>query len=188
MNWYFMDKSRHIYDNSSAERRFLRLVRSHQDSIYAFIFALVHNDADAEDITQETLAIMWQKFSSYQNGTSFVAWGISISKILVLRLYEKRNRDKRLFSPELQRLLMEKVSQYIPQQDERVHHLRQCLKRLNHRDHLIIEKRYVHKMSAKQIAQETKVELRSFYRVMNRIHSALMSCVERSMTHGGSIG
>jgi len=183
-----MDKSRHIYDNSSADRQFLRLVRSHQDSIYAFIFALVHNDADAEDITQETLALMWQKFGSYQNGTSFVAWGISIAKILVLRLHEKRNKDKRLFSPELQQVLIEKVSQYIPQQDERVHYLRQCLKKLNNRDHMIVEKRYVHKMSARQIAQETRVELRSLYRVLNRIHSALMSCVERSMTHGGSIG
>jgi RNA polymerase sigma-70 factor (ECF subfamily) len=183
-----MDKSRHIYDNRSADRQFLRMVRSHQDSIYAFVFTLVHNDADAEDITQETLAIMWQKFSSYQNGTSFVAWGISIAKILVLRLHEKKIKDKRLFSPELQRLLVEKVSPYIPQQDERVYYLRQCLKKLNNRDHTIIEKRYVHKMSAKRIAQETKVELRSLYRVLNRIHSSLMSCIERSMTHGGSIG
>ena len=183
-----MDESRHIYDNSSADRQFLRLVRSHQDSIYAFIFTLVHNDADAEDITQETLAIMWRKFSSYENGTSFAAWGISIAKILVLRLHEKRNKDKRLFSPELQGLLIEKVAHYIPQQDERVHYLRQCLKKLNNRDHMIIEKRYFHKVPAKQIAQETRVELRSLYRVMNRIHSSLMSCVEKSMNHGGSIG
>jgi RNA polymerase sigma-70 factor (ECF subfamily) len=52
---------------------FLGLLVPNQRRIQAFILTLVPNVADAEDIYQETLSEMWNKFDSFEVGTDFVA-------------------------------------------------------------------------------------------------------------------
>jgi RNA polymerase sigma-70 factor (ECF subfamily) len=176
-----MEQTEKPHNDRIDDDRFLRLLRIHQDSLYAFIYTLVHNDTDAEDIMQETSTIMWRKFDTYQDGTSFVAWGIAIAKNLVLRFYDTHRKSNRLFSPELHHRLIDIVSRAIPQQDDRVQHLRDCLKKLNPREHTLIQKRYFHRVSAAALAQESGVAPRAMYRLLTRIHETLLSCIRKAM-------
>ncbi len=63
--------------SSSLQRgeRFMRLLLANQQRIYGLILALVPNWNDADDIMQETSAVMWAKFDDYEAGTDFAAWG-----------------------------------------------------------------------------------------------------------------
>lgn len=52
---------------------FLRLFVKSRTQILTFMLTLVPNCADAEDIMQNTAAIMWRKFHEFKLGTNFVS-------------------------------------------------------------------------------------------------------------------
>ena len=58
---------------------FISLVMANQRKIYSFIVHFVPNRSDADDLFQETVALMWEKFKIFEEGTSFAAWGIQIA-------------------------------------------------------------------------------------------------------------
>ena len=57
------------------EGRFMRLFLQSERRILGFILSLVPYVADAEDLLQETCAIMWSKINEFEPGTDFTAWG-----------------------------------------------------------------------------------------------------------------
>lgn len=84
---------------------FMSLVVSNQRSIWAFILCLVANKADAEDILQETLLEMWRKFDTFEVGTDFIAWGVTIAKYKIHEFRKKTKGAKLQFKNELVQLL-----------------------------------------------------------------------------------
>ncbi|MBI9017508.1 MAG: RNA polymerase subunit sigma-70, partial [Phycisphaerae bacterium] len=57
----------------------MRLFLDHQKKIYSFILMMSPNWCDADELMQETSAVMWQRFDTFEVGTNFVAWGIKIA-------------------------------------------------------------------------------------------------------------
>lgn len=66
----------HIHGRDS----FNILVKRHVNSVYLFIFKLIGNKEDAEDITQETFIKVWQKLSKFDTDKNFKTWLFSIAK------------------------------------------------------------------------------------------------------------
>ena len=56
------------------------LIERHAKSVYFFIFRLVGNKEDSEDIVQETFIKAWQKLSKFDTEKSFKTWLFSIAK------------------------------------------------------------------------------------------------------------
>ena len=52
----------------------------HRPGIAKYIGNIVFNKNDVDDILQRAAIIMWRKYSSFQPGTSFMAWAIKIAK------------------------------------------------------------------------------------------------------------
>jgi len=49
---------------SANPREFIRLLMENERRIYAYIRTLIGNNADAEDVLQETSITLWDKFSA----------------------------------------------------------------------------------------------------------------------------
>ncbi|MCK5000630.1 MAG: hypothetical protein KAS23_13890, partial [Anaerohalosphaera sp.] len=75
--------------DESLDSLFFHLFMTHRKSLYAFILASIHNYSDADDILQETATVMWRKFSGFEQGTDFVAWGITIARLRVLKFFNE---------------------------------------------------------------------------------------------------
>ena len=45
---------------------FTELITSHQSELYGYIFAVVRNRADADDLFQSVCVVLWRKFESFQ--------------------------------------------------------------------------------------------------------------------------
>ena len=177
-------------DNQDSLRddRFLRLLMSNQDKIYAFILSLVHNSNDAEDIMQDTTTVMWRKYDTFKEGTSFIAWGTSIARFLVLKFFEKNRHSKLSFSPALEKELALIATQKIMSEGEDVLGiLKECLRKLDPRNYELIKMRYVEKISTKKIADERGIALHKMYRLMGKIHEILRRCVRQSLSIQGRI-
>jgi len=76
-------------DIKTGSKAFLALLVPNQMRIQAFILTLVPNVADAEDIYQETVYVMWDKISTFEIGTDFVAWAVTIAKFKILELLRR---------------------------------------------------------------------------------------------------
>ena len=94
--------------------------------IYAYIYVLIPIQEEAEDIFQETIAVMWSKFDAFEEGKDFGAWGIGIAHNIIRNYRRKKSRSHFY----LMRILKTfgAGSQAIHQiPDLRIEVLRQCL-------------------------------------------------------------
>ena len=64
------------------------------DSAYNFAYWLVQNQADAEDLVQETYLKAFRSFASFQPGTNFRAWIFQILKNTFLSVRARTQRRK----------------------------------------------------------------------------------------------
>jgi RNA polymerase sigma-70 factor, ECF subfamily len=70
---------------------FNHLVIMHQSSLYWWVFSLVNDEAQADDITQTTFIAAYEKLYSFRTG-SFKAWLFTIARN---RSYDELRRKKR---------------------------------------------------------------------------------------------
>ena len=61
---------------TDTRKRLMLLMTRHQRQIFGYIYTLVPNRADAEDILQETSLVICEKFDEFKEGTDFVAWAL----------------------------------------------------------------------------------------------------------------
>ena len=67
------------HPNPTRTEEFVELSSSHQRQLLGYIFTLVGNMDDAEDLLQQTNLILWRKFDDYQPGTDFIRWACYVA-------------------------------------------------------------------------------------------------------------
>ena len=77
--------------NNSRNREFFKLYGQCQNHVFSILYMLVHNEADAEDLLQDTAATLLEKFDQYEEGTNFRAWAVTIAKNKALNVLRKNS-------------------------------------------------------------------------------------------------
>ena len=75
-------------------REFETLLRRHMDPLYYAALDLTGNSSDAEDIVQEAALKGLRRFETFQEGTDFKAWMMTIVANTYIDLYRRRRREK----------------------------------------------------------------------------------------------
>ncbi len=157
---------------------FLDLLLKHQEKIYAYIFALLPNSSVADDLMQETVMVMWEKFETFRPETSFYAWAKKIAYYKVTNYLRKQARSKVLFTDEALESI-DREARIFESTDLRMVALDECLKKLKDPDKQIIKKKYAASLTIKEIAEEMGRSIPGMYKVVARIHHILEICVKR---------
>ena len=58
---------------------FVEMLTQHQRKLYGYIYTLVRNSADSDDLLQETNLVLWNKRLEYEFGNNFIAWACRIA-------------------------------------------------------------------------------------------------------------
>lgn len=66
------------------------LIRRYLKPIYGFVYHMVGNVHDAEDVTQETFVKMWKHLKKFDSRKSFKTWLFSIAKNAALDFLKKK--------------------------------------------------------------------------------------------------
>ncbi len=69
--------------SSAREGEFAEDLRRHQTQIFGFIYSLVRNFDDADDLFQQTSLVLWKKYDRYDPSKSFVAWACGVARFEV---------------------------------------------------------------------------------------------------------
>jgi RNA polymerase sigma-70 factor, ECF subfamily len=74
------------------ETRFSELFREHFRQIFGYIYTLLRNCTEAEDVAQLTSLALWKKFDEYRLGTSFIAWACRVARFEALAFLRQQRR------------------------------------------------------------------------------------------------
>ena len=168
-------------ESSSINRgeEFSRLLVANQKRILGFIYTLVQDQHAAQDVLQDVSATLWRKFDDFELGTDFGAWAMCVSRFTVLNWRRKQQRlPVSLSDDTLEFLADEAVAVLSTSEDERQESLQKCLGRLPQKQHELVKARYLQDRDVSQIAKSQGRSVRTIYLRLEKIHGALLDCIE----------
>lgn len=162
-------------------RALVPLLMQHERQIFGYIYTLVPNRHDAQDILQETCLTIYDKFADFTPGTDFMAWAMRIAWWKVRAARQKYARSKVVFNDEV----MEAVSNTAVTMAEETSPLQaalaQCLQKINDRDRRMILTRYERGSGVERAAMVSGRSLQAAYKALMRIKQVLHDCVLNTM-------
>src|SRR2546429_8310650 len=129
-------------NEADARKRLMVLMTRHQRQIFSYIYVLVPNRSDAEDLLQETSLVICEKFHEFRPGTDFVAWACQIAYWRVRYSRQKFARSKVIFHQEIVDSLAQTAATMHEEINDRHEALGHCLQKLPARDRELILTRY----------------------------------------------
>jgi RNA polymerase sigma-70 factor, ECF subfamily len=163
-----------------------RLQRS-QTRIFSYIYSLVRDMDDADDVFQQTGLALWRKYDQYDPTRSFVAWACGVARFEASNFLRSRGRDRLYFSDDLNVLLIEAWEVTAREnQEERLDALAGCIGKLRERDRELLDACYRRSIRIPQIAETWGRSPQSIHNSLKRIRTALCECVRRSLVQGAS--
>jgi RNA polymerase sigma-70 factor (ECF subfamily) len=160
----------------------MRLMTEHQRRIFGYIYTLVPDRHDAQDILQETSVVICQKFDQFQPGTDFAAWACQIAYWEVRRARQKFARAKVVFNQEVVDAIAETASELLPEMSARHEALAKCLQKLHPRDRELLLTRYEPGSGVEEAAQRTGRSLVAAYKALARLRKLLLDCVTHELS------
>src|SRR5687768_12528972 len=119
------------HDEAESRKRLVALMTRHQRQIFSYIYVLVPNRSDAEDLLQETSLVICEKFQEFREGTDFVAWACRIAYWRVRYSRQKYARSKVLFDQEIVDVVAKTAGAMAKELDDRHEALADCLQQLH---------------------------------------------------------
>src|SRR6187402_757238 len=166
-------------------KQLMRLMTQHQRRIFGYIYTLVPDRHDAEDILQETSVVICEKFAQFQPGTDFAAWACQIAFWEVRRARQKFARSKVVFNDEVVEAIGQTAAELIPEASARHEALAGCLQKLHPRDRDLVLTRYEPGSGVEQAAARSGRSLEAAYKALGRIRKLLHDCVSNQLSLEG---
>lgn len=173
-------------ENVSPEsgEQFTRLLLQNQKRIWGLILSLVPNGPDADDVLQETCAVMWRKYSEFESGTDFAAWGLKIARFQVMRYYSRRKTERARLSEDVIEAVAVRFA--APGQEKRFTArsaaLKDCLTKLKSVQLDTLHRRYDEGRSVEAIAEEMNVSIHAIYKRLDRTYQRLHRCITNTLS------
>jgi RNA polymerase sigma-70 factor (ECF subfamily) len=153
-----------------------------QQELFGFIFVMLQNRADAEDVYQQCAVVMWKKLAAFTPGTSFISWALQIARYEIKDFVKARRRRKVYFSDAiLDRIAMTYQPEPRSVQGERVEILTKCIDKLSDRDRRVLYQCYAVDRDYRKIAQVEGKTMAAIYQAISRIRKSLYICVQKNM-------
>jgi RNA polymerase sigma-70 factor (ECF subfamily) len=150
--------------------------------LYAYIFALVRNLDDAQEIYQQTCLVLWQRFHDFTGDSEFSTWACGIARNKVMDLHKARRRHQAKFSADFQEhiaKLQMRVSNV--DIDDRREALAGCLEKLREGERDLVRDCYGSDQSVLEVAERLNRTTHSVYNSLRRVRFKLMECIDRAI-------
>jgi RNA polymerase sigma-70 factor, ECF subfamily len=168
---------------AESRKQLVTLLTRHQRQIFSYIYVLVPNRSDAEDLLQETSLVICEKFADFTPGTDFVAWACQIAYWRVRYSRQKYARSKIVFDQDIVDVVANTASGMTEELDERHEALAHCLQRLHPRDRELITARYEPGGTVEAAARRSGRTLQTAYKALARLRKLLLDCVTTRIGH-----
>jgi RNA polymerase sigma-70 factor, ECF subfamily len=170
-----------VMDEQERHNLFVELITRYQSQLYGYIFALVRNREDADDLFQSVGMILWRKFGSFRPDSSFVSWAGQTTRFVV-RNFLKRKKRLVYVGEELSEALVETAREIQSDAtDSYLAALNRCKSKLGLEDEGLLKLRYVEELSTRQIAERMGRAQASVCHSLARIRRWLFHCIHAEL-------
>ena len=153
-------------------------------SLYGFIYGLVRNAHDAEDMLQE----VWLRLSgAIAEGVEIqdqAKWCRGTARNLILHYWRDRRDDKVVADQEL----LDLAELAYAEQDKNGHYwsmraeaLRECIDELPERVKHLLRLKYDMGLSAQAVAEELRQSTAATFKALSRVRQALRECAQKKL-------
>jgi RNA polymerase sigma-70 factor (ECF subfamily) len=174
---------RHPSSEKSGDRgtaEFLRLYSAHQSRIFAYIFTLLPNWHDSEEVFQEMSVVLWRAFESFKPGTDFRAWAFKVAFNQVLTYRKRSKRAAVLPGPEVMEAIAGEVNRASAALDGQLAALAGCVEKLPPHSREILDRCYQQGARTRQVAEELGRPEGTIYKSLTRIRQWLFDCIQKT--------
>ncbi len=156
------------------------LVRLHEGWVRALLRSRLTDWSAADDLAQDVFITAFRKIHHLRDGASLEAWLRSIAVNLLRNHYRKRREEYVGGSLELDFLFNEQTlpcDAFSPSLDA----LTECLDSISGDSRRLLEKRYLHGLTVREISKETGRGYSALTMMFHRLREALTACVETKL-------
>lgn len=157
---------------------FSDLIARHQSELYGYIFAVVRNWEDADDLFQSVCLVLWRKFESFRPGTSFFAWARQTARIEVSKFLRQRQLPHSLSEKLLEDVAEPAIESQSGEAEPYLAALQRCKAKLSTPDEELLQLQYVEDLGSRQIADRLRRPQQSVCQSLKRIRRWLLECIQ----------
>lgn len=153
-----------------------------QPVVTSFIFGLVRDRHDAEDLLQEVASEAFTNFARFDRSRSFTAWATTIARHRVTDHFRRRNARCELFDAETLSALAAAHERLAPTEGDRRLALDRCLKTLGERSRRAIAMRYDENVGVTEIANRMQTSTATVSTMLYKARKALADCIRQRLS------
>lgn len=165
--------------------KFVRLLTQHERALYRYVVSLLPTSTDADDVMQNTAAVLWKKFSAFDPERPFLPWAMQFAYFETLKHRRAKGRSRLIFSDEL----VEKLAEEYPNEqtvfEARRQALDACLERLGSYEQKLLFRRYSSGDTIGQLAEEENRPAHKLYYILEKTRAKLLECIDLRMRKEG---
>lgn len=167
--------------SKSDRESFVADLTQHHAELLGFIYSLVGNWQDAQDVLQQTSMVLWRKYDQFDPSTNFMDWATRVA------FYEAKNfirliaRDRHYFNDELLRQIAAERARDVGHCHSRAAALESCLSKLRAEDRDLLDQVYDGRKAVGDIASDIGVAIQSVYNRLYRLRKRLADCVHETL-------
>lgn len=173
---------------SERNAEFAERLGRHQTQLFGYIYSLVRDFNEADELFQQTSLVLWEKFDTYDRTRSFIAWACGVARIEVSNFLRARSRERLFFSDGLGFLLIDAHEEFERERERREEHhaaLAECMQKLRVRDQELLEDCYGQQLRIPEVARARGRSTHSLHNSLRRIRRSLFVCIRRVLEQGG---
>ncbi|MBX2851054.1 MAG: sigma-70 family RNA polymerase sigma factor [Phycisphaeraceae bacterium] len=152
-----------------------------QGKIFALAISMLGDHEAAADIQQETNLVIWGKAEEAKQVGNFSAWALKIAYFQIKNFRRKQQRSMLLFDSDVMELLAEDATEMVSSMDDRLNALQNCMKCLPEQHRQLLEERYHHGLSVKDIARRVSRSANNIGVMLFRIRTQLHNCISQRL-------
>jgi RNA polymerase sigma-70 factor (ECF subfamily) len=171
---------------TSTHEEFARLFVLNQRRIYGYIMTLLPNQADAEDVFQQTSLLLWKKWDQFDQSGDFVRWACGLARNEVRNFVRLRRHRDVFFTQEMLEELSQLQLSIDYAQEEQRDALTKCLEQLPVRQRELVESCYRGSQSLKAFAGDSRITPSALYMKLHRIRQLLLKCIQMAVGQEGA--
>lgn len=159
---------------------YVQLLTEHERYLGGYVYKMIPNSADAEDVLQDVKMALWKEFDKFELGTNFGAWSRKLAFHRVMAFRKKKAIEgKRLtFSDTCVEFLADQSCDEPDVVHNMARKLSGCLSKLKHPQKELLVLRYNDAFSIEEIALKTGKTVAASYRALSRTRGALRDCLK----------
>lgn len=157
---------------------FLRLYAEHESALHAFVRAMLPGRAEASEVFQSVIVVLWQK---YDSAADFKKWAFGVARLEVLKFLQARKRDRHVFDDELVHQLADRAVLLERQHSSERDALEACLQKLPDGQRELVLKAYAKGCTMESLAAMRGQTPMSLYKFLHRTRQVLLECVQKTI-------